>query len=566
MPSIVTCPGCQKRLKLGADKPGGKLRCPACNTPFVLGSRTNEGTSGPAEFLAFELFEDQIESEFEVIEDKPAKSSKTTIRSSPDPTRPEQKTPPSAKTPSPPPVKQLTKAPPSAPPPARQPARNVGDLLPDDLDLLGVGPVRTPADTDDGEEPERPIFPDEFAGLVEEPGQTPLKQFEIIPSAPRGESRSEPKPRVETKSRVESRHQPKPEPKSASQVESRNEPKTAANVEDFFLPANFDLGSFSAPASKPSPILDLSLDDDIKLEGEPKKQVDWEIIDTSPKLSADGVPIIEGATQADITRFESRPPDYEDISADDAESRPRNRAERRQRRMMKRAVRQAINADVRGRWAMVFWGITFELAATVCFGIAIALVVLSMATSLLGVVVKSPPLFVVAGGIWVLVFGLIAFSSVFDLIGRGLSIPCPAKNNAMLWAVLSAVLGLAGIVGLVPLTFVGQIFYLVFLKFAAEALKEYSLAQECMHLIKLLIVTAIVSAFLFLFGIGTYFLGGAAVAASHDPNDATTLSWIMGAMSLIFIVVMIILSAVVTYKYFEILSEFRQELRWRLES
>ena len=60
MASIVTCPGCQKRLKIGTDKPGGKLRCPHCNVPFVLGSRMNEGAGGPAEFQAFELFEEDV--------------------------------------------------------------------------------------------------------------------------------------------------------------------------------------------------------------------------------------------------------------------------------------------------------------------------------------------------------------------------------------------------------------------------------------------------------------------------------------------------------------------------
>jgi hypothetical protein len=55
--SIVSCPGCRKRMKIGADKPGGKLRCPSCNTAFVLGNQTGNSFGGTPEFQAFELFE-----------------------------------------------------------------------------------------------------------------------------------------------------------------------------------------------------------------------------------------------------------------------------------------------------------------------------------------------------------------------------------------------------------------------------------------------------------------------------------------------------------------------------
>jgi hypothetical protein len=541
--SIVTCPGCQKRLKLGTDKPGGKLRCPACNTPFVLGSRTNEGASGPAEFLAFELFEENFESEFEVIEDKPAKP--IVIASKP-PARPVA--PPAKSNPIPPPA---LKTPPKPPQPPPQPAKKKEvDLLGDDVDLLGVGPVKTspapppqlpekptispePSATPSNPEPQESILPDDFTGISDEWRHTVRMQ-----PAEKSKPKTEPKPKVESK------NEPRPSPKPVSKNE------------DFFLPANFDLSAFAASPPKSSPIPDLSLNE--------PPAVEFEVIDTSPRVAADGVPIIEGATAEDLAVIQRPPRDYEEIT-DDPDYRPRNRAERRQKRMRK-AVRQAMNADVRGRWAMVFWGITFEFVATVCFGIAIALVVVSMVAFLLGAVLKSGPLVGISTLIWVLILGLTALSGVLDLFGRGLSMPCPAKNNAMIWAILSAALGLAGVVGLLPLTLVGQIFYLVFLKFAAEALKEYSLAEECLVLIKLVIATAIVSILLFAFVIAAYLLGVATVATTRDSNDASTLGWIMFALSLIFVVVEVILCAVVTYKYFEILSEFRHELRWRLES
>src|SRR5437016_13734292 len=35
--------------------PGKKYRCPACSTPFVFGARTNEGSPGEPEYMAFEI-------------------------------------------------------------------------------------------------------------------------------------------------------------------------------------------------------------------------------------------------------------------------------------------------------------------------------------------------------------------------------------------------------------------------------------------------------------------------------------------------------------------------------
>lgn len=563
MTSIVSCPGCQKRLKLGTDKPGGKLRCPACNTPFVLGSRTNLGSTGTAEFLAFELFEEHVEVDsFEIVEEKPVKAKVTAppaLKSTPVQPKAE--------------VKSASKPVQNPAPTPKPAAKKVDNLLPDDLDLLGDSPPKeakaplapkqaaialepkpTPPSALAEEQPTS-ILPDDFTGLADE---SPAPQ------------EAKPKLAVESKARVESKNEVRPriEAKPAPKLAPRPEPKPAAKPpqpkdDDFFLPANFDLGAFAAPQPKPDPIPNLTLDDE---RSDPKPVVDdFEIIDTTPRVAADGVPLIEGASDEEIAEIEQAEQEFEQ-EREEQEVRARNRAERRQKRMIRRTAAQAINTEVRGRWTMVFWGITFEVAAVFCFGASLALVILSLAVALLAAVVKSGPLFTLGVILWFVIFGLMALSNILDMIGRALSIPCPAKNNAMIWAILSAMCGIAGIIGLLPITFVGLIFYLVFLKFAAEALKEYSLAEECVTLIKLVIVTFISSIFLFVFIGFAWALGVSTVAATRDGQDASNLAYVMSALGLIFIIVEVILSAVVAYKFFEILQDFRHEIRWRLES
>jgi hypothetical protein len=78
--SVVSCPGCRRRLRLTVDQPGKKLRCPACRTPFVIGAQLNANAAGPAEFVAFELFEgERVEEGFDIVVDPPA------VESPPDP-------------------------------------------------------------------------------------------------------------------------------------------------------------------------------------------------------------------------------------------------------------------------------------------------------------------------------------------------------------------------------------------------------------------------------------------------------------------------------------------------
>lgn len=553
MAAIVSCPGCQKRLKLGADKPGGKLRCPACNTPFVLGSRTNSAAEGIGEYLAFELFEDHVEvDDLEIVEEKPAKprAAAPTVRPAPATVKADPR----------PTAKSVSK--PSSSPPKPVP-KKIEELLPEDLDLLGDGPGKPPAPPPVAATPkpasppveikppppiETPILPDDFTGFADQ---------RFAPRPPKPKSAVEPKTKVESKAPQRPIVESKPEPKATAKP-------AAPKADDFFLPANFDLGAFAAPPWKDDPIPNLSLDDDDRSGSEVVIE-EFEVIDTAPRLSSDGVPLIEGVEDDEIAEIEQAEREFEQ-AREEQEVRARSRAERRQKRTVRRTAAQAINSQVRGRWTMVFWGVTFEVAAVVCFGASLALTLVSVAVAVLGIILGSGPLLALSGIIWIVIFGLIGLSSIFDMIGRALSIPCPAKNSAMIWAILSAMCGIAGLIGFLPVTFIGLIFYLVFLKLAAEALREYSLAEECITLIKLVIVAVISSILLFVFIAVAYALGIFAVSATGDGRDVGNLTYIMSALGLIFGMVELILSAVISYKFFEILQEFRHEIRWRLES
>ncbi len=83
MASIVSCPSCRKRLKIGVDLPGGKLRCPHCNTPFVLGNQTGQTFGGTPEFQAFEILESGKETlpprPSQPVATSPVESSKATL-------------------------------------------------------------------------------------------------------------------------------------------------------------------------------------------------------------------------------------------------------------------------------------------------------------------------------------------------------------------------------------------------------------------------------------------------------------------------------------------------------
>ncbi len=556
-------PGRQTRLKLGTDQPGGKLRCPACNTPFALGSRTNSGATGMAELLAFELFEDHVQTDsFDIAEEKPRQSKIATKPAAP-PAKPEPK--PASK-----PTSRSTFKPAAAP--AKPVSKKESSLLPDDLDLLGDDAPKPPAKTKPPQlepkplaapapepipepEPEFPltersqssILPDDFSGLDEKWLKLSTKQRPSNPG-------------TEAKSKTESKNQPRPGTEMRGERESAAGP-TPKKEDEFFLPANFDLGALAAP--KVDPIPNLTLDDE-RPKAAPIYE-DFEVIEPAPRVASDGVPLIEGVSDEEVAEIEQAEQEVEQ-ARQEHEFRARNRAERRQKRGIRRTAAQAINAQVRGRWLMVFWGITFELAAVFCIGASLALVIVGLAAALFAAVIASGPLLAVAGIVWIIVIGLMAFSSLLDLIGLSLSIPCPAKNAAMIWAILSAVFGLAGIIGLLPLTLIGLIFYLLFLKLAAEALREYSLAQECVTLIKLVVVGAIASLLLLIFILVAYFLGAAGVFATKSAGDATNLGYVMGAFSLMFTIVQVILSGVIAYKFFLILRDFRHEIRWRLES
>ena len=70
MRSFVRCPSCERRLLINAERESGRKRCPRCLSRFALGSRINPDSPGPAEFLAFELFDEEGDDEIEVLDDE----------------------------------------------------------------------------------------------------------------------------------------------------------------------------------------------------------------------------------------------------------------------------------------------------------------------------------------------------------------------------------------------------------------------------------------------------------------------------------------------------------------
>lgn len=539
MASIVKCPGCQKRIKIGGAKSGAKLKCPGCNTPFVLGNRTADAADGSEEYLAFELFDEE-----EDIPDAAAFALPPPAKAQPKPAPPIQKPGVAAR------IAPSAQKPAPKPPPPPKPAKKPDTLLPDDLDLFSdagsatepestpavpprpepkvtqptppkveASPAKTPKPPVE-ELPPEPMLPDNFAGLVED--------------APHRPSSAPPPPEM------------KPELKPT--------PKAPVKDEDFFLPTNFDLNAFVTAKTNPEPkptIPDFP---------SPSAAIpgDFEVVTESVRVGADGVPIIEGVTEADEEEIAQAESEFSEV-----ETRS-DRSERRRLKRQRRAVRESINSEVRGRWSMVFWGVTFEVVASAMFLFSLALVVVALLCMLLAVLLKSPIMITVAALVFVGFAGLAMLSSLMDLIGRGLSIPCPAKNNAMIWAILSAFTGAISI--FVGITMpVGHVFYLIFLKFAADAMREPGLAEEAMGVLKLMIVNAIAIFVLsIMFGI-IWATGVASGSLVKTVEDAKLLGWILATVVLVFIIVVLILAAAVTFRYFNLVSEFRREIKWRLE-
>ncbi|MFL5340342.1 MAG: hypothetical protein ACJ8F7_09330 [Gemmataceae bacterium] len=55
MKCVVTCPGCQRRLRLKVGQAGKKRYCPACRTCFVLGAEGSRDAAGLPQFMAIEV-------------------------------------------------------------------------------------------------------------------------------------------------------------------------------------------------------------------------------------------------------------------------------------------------------------------------------------------------------------------------------------------------------------------------------------------------------------------------------------------------------------------------------
>lgn len=523
----------------------------------------NEGTGGTPEFQAFELFEDNvITDEISIEEDVPVSRPKTSSRSL------TSKAPPSSQ------VRSSPRAPEKSP--------KAESLLPDDLDLLGDAPPKREPTVESS-----PPSPSS-ARIQPPPGRSQPKP-PIQPPPPKNTTkvaapppvRSAPPPSIQdfnlsldddpvlepsSRSHPASSFQ-QPESEAEATVEYRLEsvvqrfenPKPEAPVatfsNEFFLPFDFD--PFAAPAKR-SGQSGLGV---LEFDGTPALiEQDFEIEDSLVRTASDGVAVVSAATDDEIAQLGTRPADYNDTE-------PRDRTRRREYRRA-RAKKYRVHSDVRGRWAVVHWGLTIEIIALAMFMLAALLAALSM---VFGILVQS----ILWSGILVgAAVILMALREVVVMLGYGLCIAAPARNTAWLWALLALVFAFAAMFGNVfalifplayfamPLTFVSWFFYLIYLKSIAESLKTYYLAEEAMNLMKLLglmlmgtlVVWAAMLAFVLIVG------------PVKSVADASMMGLVLGTCSLVFGIISIIMAAVVTYKYWYILMNLREEIGWRLES
>jgi hypothetical protein len=319
-------------LKIGTDRPGGKLRCPSCNTPFVLGSRVGAASGGTAEFQAFELFEENVILDAFTIEEE-------TASSPPPPPKPVLK--PSFNKPKPPP------APTPSPPPAPAPTLRVHQpaAAEDDLDLLHEGPSLPKA-------PPLPSSPPP-APRVDEPILP--ESVEMIEDGPhlRRAPASRPKQSAPAPKAVPPAFSERLSPSSHAQRGKPERESSAAPAapsgDEFFLPADFD--PFAPPPPKPN-LPDLSLDEPasgIIPESDPQRvAADFEIIEEPARAAHDGIVVVGGA--GDTEAIASRPNPPAEVDFDIADRRPR-REQRRGRREERRANarRAMIHEEKRGR-------------------------------------------------------------------------------------------------------------------------------------------------------------------------------------------------------------------------
>jgi hypothetical protein len=179
--------------------------------------------------------------------------------------------------------------------------------------------------------------------------------------------------------------------------------------------------------------------------------------------------------------------------------------------------------------------------------------------------------------IMVAVTGLLVLQSMVVLASYALAIPAPTKNKAWLWAVLALIFGVPGVIGYIvglafPLVtmgigmtvvFTGWFCYILYLKSLGEDLKIGYVTDECLALMRLLMLS-LFATLAWNGVIGGYFL-------IVKPNNAS-LADAVGTFSVVVVfggicgIGLLILGGIALLRFLYVVMNLRLEIGWRLES
>ena len=594
MKCLVTCPGCERRLRMRIGPPGKHYVCPACSTAFVLGSQIQSDEPGLPQFVAFEVLD----------ENQPKKNPK---RPAPErkKTAPRDATEPTAE-----PV-DVPEDPPM-----------VGDKVHVDIDLDVAAPkIEDPWEDDyrqlahyaprvtdpPPKAPESPTPPATEPPAPESKGPDvpapPNKPNPPPPEAPKSSKSSTPKPpqaidkqrelakkladladlgfRTIPKPPVEKR----PEKKTPSPVNGSFEvvakpgyevvaalPKPAkAGFEVIAKPGYEVVATPPEPVALPSDDFEKNLEDLLarRLESapEPPKAAlpkatpgsAWipvvqavpegnGVMAAAPALTASATPaLVAVARQVD-----------DDVSREDAE--------------LERQERQQEMRETKRSWPAVYWSVSLVKSALICSAIALALIVLAYLVLALGWSLKAGMVgfAAIAGIVFIFAAGLAFLHEVLALIGFGFSLGAPMRAAAKLWGTITLILAVAALlvtsadvvvqlsranaelVGLLVYPFAGicvfgQWFcYLFFLRAVAQALRKPSVEAEVMNTLKLM---AVLTAVNFVIYVSMRIFPYIAVRIGMETGDlGSTLSATL-IVAVVFGIMLIALTALMQVRY-----------------
>ncbi|HEV3145925.1 MAG TPA: hypothetical protein VGZ47_18715, partial [Gemmataceae bacterium] len=365
-------------------------------------------------------------------------------------------------------------------------------------------------------------------------------------------------------------------------------------VRDIIPPLELEPPEEKPPPLPPTPVMQ-------KLQPQPKEvdadyflPKDYEITDDWPATPSQAPPrpsrllsqpssttAIQAAAATTEPVFEQG---YaEDTTSDRTSSRSRRRYDD-DRNDRSFAPRRPPREDMRGKWPLVFWGVTLELV-----GLFVA--ILGLLVVVLGGVVAAG-----AGsqGSWegmsgaVILLGvgsvMLGGQQILRLAGYGLCIASPMRTGARIWAILALVFSLLSAGAHFSRFVVGPTFgsqigmsggllgivaafcFLICLRGIAVALKEHGLAEDIQMLIVWLGIFIGCFFVMFLVSVLISALAVGSAMRSRDPGSVSAGMGILGLLSCFFVFAMVIFGIVLLIRYVMILINVRSAIAYRIES